>query len=326
MLVRTIKVKATRLRPRKIPMPKSKITRPEKLQGFLVINKPPRWTSFDVVAKLRSLTGERNIGHAGTLDPFATGVLVCAFNEALGLIDHVRAMEKVYRGRVRLGQSSDTDDIDGSKKVVDQKARPTEKAVRLTLAKFSGTIEQLPPKYSAVKVAGRRMYELARKGLPIKREPRKVTIHELNLLAYAYPFIDIEARVASGTYIRALARDVGAELKTGGFLEELVRHRVGPFTLEEAHEIGDVTAEKVVRQLVPMETVIEDLPQITLSAHDLERLAHGQRIKPPAAVRTMPGQDIAVVDEKGALLMFVRYDAQDDVIKSSKIFDEKLKR
>ncbi len=315
---------------------------PTKPQGFLVINKPARWTSFDVVAKLRAITGERNIGHTGTLDPFATGVLVIGFNEALGLISIVQSMEKVYRGRIRLGQTSDTDDIDGSKKTVAVASQPTEAQVKAALNKFVGPIKQVPPKYSAVKVAGRRMYELARKGLPIKREPRQVTIYDLKLLAYSYPFIDIEVRVSSGTYIRAIARDVGDDLKTGGFLEELVRHRVGPFTLEDAVEIADVKAKNLPELLQPIETVISDLSQIVLPPHDLERLAHGLEIVPPADVRAFvtksPSQSspaqvspiqaspIAVVTEKGRLLMFVRYDAQTDRIKSTKIFDEKLKR
>lgn len=315
----------------------SKHNLPSELQGFLVINKPARWTSFDVIAKLRSITGERNIGHTGTLDPFATGVLVIGFNNALGLITIVQSLEKVYRGRIRLGQSSDTDDIDGTKQTVDVATPPNESQVNLALEKFSGAITQLPPKYSAVKVAGRRMYDLARKGLPVKREPRAVTIHDLQLLAYAYPYIDIEVRVSSGTYIRALARDIGDKLKTGGFLEELVRHRVGSFILEDAVEIGDVTAKNLPAMLHPIETVISDLPQITLPSHDLERLAHGQEIVPPATVRSLdvgspsqssPGQPspIAVVSDKGKLLMFVRYDAQTDHIKSMRIFDEKLKR
>jgi tRNA pseudouridine55 synthase len=292
--------------------------------GFLVINKPKNWTSFDVVAKVRALTGVHDIGHAGTLDPFATGVLVLAINRARFLVDRVQAFEKVYRGRVRLGQTSDSDDVDGSKTTVEVMSAPNDEDVRLALAQFTGDIKQVPPKYSALKVQGRRMYAMARKGQAFERPARNVTIHELKLLGYDYPTIDIEARVGSGTYIRALARDIGEALKTGGFLETLVRHRIGPFTLEDAYDVHTINGEHLSEMLEPLEIAIEDLPRLIVGEHDLRRLTHGETIRVPSNFpKTKSLDNVAVVNEKGVLQLMARYDKESDQIKSRKLFDAK---
>jgi tRNA pseudouridine55 synthase len=295
---------------------------PALLNGFLVMNKPKNWTSFDVIAKVRSITGIRDIGHAGTLDPFATGVLVLAINRARFLIDRVQNFEKVYRGVIRLGQTSDTDDVDGSKKTVEVSTQPDEKAVTLALTQLTGKIKQLPPTFSALKLQGRRMYALARKGISFERKPREVMIHELKLLAYDYPTIDIEARVGSGTYIRAIARDIGERLKTGGFLEKLIRDRVGPFTLGAAHSIDDVQKGKLSDLVEPLEVVLGDLPRLVISASDIKRLVNGESIKAPTDFsHTASLENLAIVDLKGTLLLMARYDREAHQIKSKKLFD-----
>jgi tRNA pseudouridine55 synthase len=290
--------------------------------GFLIIDKPKSWTSFDVIAKVRSITGIRDIGHAGTLDPFATGVLVLAINRARFLIDRVQNFEKVYRGVIRLGQTSDTDDVDGSKKTIEVSTPPDENAVTLALAQLTGKVKQLPPAFSALKLQGRRMYALARKGISFERKPREVMIHELKMLAYTYPTIDIEARVGSGTYIRAIARDVGEQLMTGGFLEKLIRDRVGPFTLGAAHTIDDVQKRKLSDLVEPLEVVLGDLPRLVVSASDIKRLVNGESIKAPADFsNTASLENLAIVDLKGTLLLMARYDHEAHQIKSKKLFD-----
>lgn len=289
--------------------------------GFLVIDKPARWTSFDVVAKLRSATGVREIGHAGTLDPFATGVLVVGFGRALKVVEYVQQLDKVYRGRIRLGQTSDTDDADGSKMIIEVATPPGEAAVRAALAKFTGSIEQVPPAYSALKVQGHRMYELARKGQTINPKPRPVTVHELTLLAYAYPHIDIETRVSSGTYIRALARDIGTTLKTGGLLETLRRTRVGSFTLEDAHTLDDVQRSSLATLLAPLETATAHLPTIALSAHEVHRLANGQIVTAPNELTRKPDLPNLAVLDNDRLLMIVSYEAKTQTLKSKKLID-----
>jgi len=301
------------------------------LHGFLNINKPANWTSFDVVAKVRSLTGVKRVGHAGTLDPFATGVLVVAVGRARFLIEQVQSFEKVYRGRIRLGQISDTDDVEGEKTTVAVTEQPTQSQVLLALAKFKGPIEQMPPTYSALKVKGRKMYELARKGLPVERKLRKVTIHNLKLINYDYPHIDIEARVSKGTYIRALARDIGEELGTGAFLEKLVRQRVGSFELKDAIDVHDISTSKpgqLEQQLWPIDTATQGLERVRLPAHELERLAHGESVTAPTQFsRKAHGiPELAVIDGDDRIIMLASYSRDDHKLKSRRIFDENMLR
>ncbi|MFH0830464.1 MAG: tRNA pseudouridine(55) synthase TruB [Parcubacteria group bacterium] len=298
------------------------------LDGFLVIDKPKNWTSFDVVAKLRSKTGIRKIGHAGTLDPFATGVLVLAFNRATTLIEYFQQQEKVYRGRIRLGQVSDSDDLEGHKTTIPVSTPPSDESVRLTLARFTGKIMQLPPVYSALKVQGRRMYELARKGQTFERKPRPVTIHALKLLSYAYPYLDLEARVSAGTYIRALARDIGEDLGTGGLLEELVRQRVGQLTLREAHDLNDISIARLPHLLYPPEIAVEHLMQLIPSSGELARLAAGQTIKAPGAVlaRLPETQEVAIVNRAGNLQMIVTYEREANALRRTRLIDTSLAR
>lgn len=296
--------------------------------GFLVVDKPAGWTSHDVVAKLRSITGVRAIGHAGTLDPFATGVLVCAFGRALKVVEFVHDADKTYLGRIRLGQTSDTDDVDGSKTTVELSTPPDEATVLRELAKLTGTIEQLPPAYSALKVQGRRMYELARAGKNVERKTRRVTVYELKLLSFAYPTLEVEVRVSSGTYIRAIARDLGAALKTGGFLEQLHRTRVGSFSIESAVKLTDVEGSSLGELLVPLERAVERLPTLELSPDELRRLAHGQVVPATTAPMTdpaadKPDADIAVLHE-GRLVMLVRFDPGAGTLKAHKLIDTAL--
>jgi len=294
------------------------------LNGLLVVDKPAGWTSHDVVARLRSITGVRAIGHAGTLDPFATGVLVCAFGRALKVVEYVHDADKTYLGWIKLGQTSDTDDVDGSKTTVAVSTPPDEATVRRELAALTGTIEQLPPAYSALKVRGRRMYELARAGKTVERKARRVTVHEIKLLAYDYPTLEVEVRVSSGTYIRAIARDLGATLKTGGFLEQLRRTRVGSFSVEDAVKLADVERSPIDELLAPLERAVEHLTTLSLGPDELRRLAHGQVVPAAAAPKVgTPGADIAVLHE-GRLAMLVRFDPDAGTLKAHKLIDTAL--
>ncbi|MFO0702377.1 MAG: hypothetical protein U0514_00625 [Candidatus Andersenbacteria bacterium] len=223
-----------------------------------------------------------------------------------------------------LGQTSDTDDADGSKTALEVAVPPDKGAVRAALEQLTGPIEQVPPAYSALKVQGQRMYKLARAGKPIDRKPRQVVVHELTLLAYAYPHVEVECRVSSGTYIRALARDVGATLKTGGLLATLRRTRVGSFSLEDAHTLDDVQRSPLATLLQPLETATVHLPTISLSTHEVQRLANGQVVTAPNDLAGKPDvPDLAVLDND-RLLMVVRYEAQTNSLKSKKLIDVSL--
>jgi len=209
------------------------------------IDKPAGWTSFDVVNKLRSASRIAKVGHAGTLDPFATGVLLVCFASATKQVEQLMALEKEYEGVLELGVETDTHDVTG--KILNTRPVPPLSAqqVEQALAQYRGTILQKPPKFSALKQRGRRLYQLARAGQEIELAARPVTIHALELVAYAPPLLTLRLRCSRGTYVRSLARDLGEELGCGAHLKSLCRTRVGPYLLADS-----VTVAAFIKSLV----------------------------------------------------------------------------
>ena len=213
---------------------------------FLLVDKPKGMTSHDVVDRLRTITGERRVGHAGTLDPNATGLLIVGIGrestKKLGKIS--KDTRKTYMAEIVLGEERDTDDSEG--KVV-LKAKgvlpPGRKEVVKILREFLGEQEQIPPKYSAIKLKGKKAYELARKGMKFTLIPRKVFVHRINLIRYKYPNLEIEVEVSAGTYIRALARDIGRKLGIWAYLSELRRTKIGEYFVEDAVSLEKLTRE-----------------------------------------------------------------------------------
>jgi tRNA pseudouridine55 synthase len=248
------------------------------MNGLLVIDKPGGMTSRDVVNRAqRWFAKGTKLGHTGTLDPLATGVLVLCVGAATRLAEFVQAMGKGYAARVRLGARSDTDDADGTVVPVDGLTPPTVEQVRAALAPFVGVIQQLPPAYSALKVAGRRAHELARKGAEVKLDPRAVNVHGIELVNYAWPWLDITVECGKGTYIRSLARDVGDTLGVGGLVQTLRRTHVGPFTADSGLSL-DATAEQARASLRPAGEAVADLPRVDVDAATAGRFRHGQAI------------------------------------------------
>lgn len=214
--------------------------------GILLIDKPVGWTSFDVVAKIRGVRRaalkaqgvtptkrQLRVGHAGTLDPFATGLLIILLGEATKRSDEFLKQDKTYEATITLGATSSTGDTEGELTQVSAE-QPTQEAVVAALATFTGTITQTPPIYSAIKVNGQRAYKLARKGHEVEIPTRQVTIHSLELLEYTYPLVRIRTHVSSGTYIRSLAQDIGEKLGTGGYCSELRRTVIGELSISDA--------------------------------------------------------------------------------------------
>ncbi len=205
------------------------------LRGIVAVRKPTGPTSHDIIDQLRRLTGERRIGHAGTLDPLASGVLVVGIGrEATRELAGQVQKEKEYLAEVKLGMTSTTDDEDGEKTPRDVKRVPAKQEVLAALQSFVGTIQQVPPAYSAVKRAGTAAYKMARRGKAVELGPRTVEIKEIELLAYEWPYLLIRVATGPGTYVRALARDLGQHLETGGYIHALRRTRVGNFLLDDA--------------------------------------------------------------------------------------------
>ena len=211
------------------------------LHGYLVIDKPAGWTSFDVVARARRILGEKRIGHAGTLDPAATGALPLAVGMATKTLEFLNDASKTYLAEVTFGVETDSHDLEGRVTHTTDAAGLTADAVEATLARFRGPGEQVPPMHAAIKVGGQKLYELARRGEEIARAPRPVTFHCLEMLEWNPPVATLLVDCSKGTYIRALARDLGEALGPGAYLSNLVRLRAGPFHLCQAITMGELT-------------------------------------------------------------------------------------
>jgi len=216
------------------------------INGILVIDKPKGWTSFDVVAKIRGKLQVKKVGHTGTLDPMATGVLVLCLGKATKLAQTMTGYDKEYIGEITFGSTSNTDDAEGILVENKDAKEASKEEIEAMLENYRGEIEQVPPQFSAKKIKGKRAYAMARKGQKVELAPVKITIHELELLDYNWPTLKIRVLSSKGTYIRSLARDMGKELGCGGYLSALVRTKVGDFTLKETTTIEKATEEQVI--------------------------------------------------------------------------------
>lgn len=270
------------------------------LDGVLVVAKPSGPTSHDVVGLVRRLSSTRRVGHGGTLDPFAAGVLPLFLGRATRLAEYHLGGTKRYRATMCFGETSTTDDIDGARTPIHGPPLARE-AVEAALASFLGPIQQIPPVYSAVQVEGRRAYQMARAGTPVELAPRDVVIHEATMLEWdasdpARPIAVVEVACSAGTYIRALARDVGARLESGAYLGALVRTASGGFELDEAVSFDDLREHAadgpagISRVLRPVDAGLEDLPHAPVTADEIRRLGEGLITAPrvPLAVRDAP--------------------------------------
>jgi tRNA pseudouridine55 synthase len=232
---------------------------PPAICGVLVVDKPSGFTSMDAVAVVRGKAGGVKVGHAGTLDPLATGVLVVALGAATRKLARVMATDKRYRTVVDLGAFTSTDDLEGDRVEVEVAVPPSVQDVRAALSGFEGEIQQRPPPHSAVKVGGRRAYALSRRGREPDLPPRTVTAHGVDLVGYEWPLAEIDVRCGKGFYVRSLARDLGRALGTGGHCRSLRRTAVGPFTESESVPLGDVPEPLEQAHLIPLETALSRL-------------------------------------------------------------------
>jgi tRNA pseudouridine55 synthase len=279
----------------------------DRPSGFLVLDKPLGLTSRDAVDRaVRWFARGTRVGHTGTLDPLATGVLVVAVGLATRLTDEVQRMEKTYRVGIRLGARSDTDDAEGTITFTDVAAPPPQAALQETLQGFVGTIAQVPPRFSAAKVAGRRAYVLARQGGGVALAPRSVHIYDIRLLDYAYPDLDLEVRCGKGTYMRSLARDLGERLGCGGYVRSLRRTRIGPFS-EDAALAVDADRDTALRSLLDLSWAAAGLPRVDLPVLEVERFAHGQALPWTDAT---PSGEVGVFASSGKFIGIGRIDEE----------------
>ena len=282
--------------------------------GLVIVDKPGGMTSHDVVARIRRLAHTRRVGHAGTLDPMATGVLVIGIEKATRLLGHLMLTEKTYEATIRLGQSTSTDDAEGQPAGGSPATGVTRGALDAGIAALTGEILQVPSSVSAIKVNGQRAYKLTRAGEAPELAARPVTVYEFRVTATRADgdFLDVDAtvRCSSGTYVRALARDLGTALGTGGHLTALRRTAVGPYDIARAHtlkELEDQSQDDDPERVTPLaEAAAAAFPRVDLTADDARRLAQGARLPFPAAAGD--GSPIAVFDPDGTLVALVTVD------------------
>lgn len=271
--------------------------------GLLLVDKPAGITSHDAVAIVRRALRTRRVGHAGTLDPFATGLLVILFGRGTRLIPYVPGEPKVYEAVIQLGAETDTDDRTG---VVTRTAEPpTDAAIESAIAQLTGAIDQLPPSYSAKQVDGTRAYAAARRGAPLELEPVRVSVHAWTLMGRDGDRVSARITCSGGTYIRALARDLGRLTNSAAHLAELRRTDSGPFSVGDATTIADIESGLAVPR--PLTAAIPDLPTQSVGDDELRRVVHGNSIAsriegPRAGLVDFDGELVAVAEARGGEL------------------------
>ena len=282
--------------------------------GVLVVYKESGWTSHDVVAKVRGLLGGNKVGHAGTLDPAATGVLPLLIGKATRIAEYLVGWDKEYRAVLRLGETTDTQDATGTVLERVETTGVSDVALQDVVARFRGPQKQLPPMYSAVKVAGKALYKSARAGHTVERSERDIVIHALEVLAVNGRDVTLRVVCSKGTYIRTLCADMGQALGVGGHLLSLERRRVGTLTIEQALTVEQIAAQAAIgsvnQQIRSMDSVLNTLPSVTLSAVQAGRVLHGSPVEVDAIGIGAAPSPVRLKDEQGRLLAIGRYDSQ----------------
>jgi len=297
--------------------------------GIIIIDKPQDWTSMDVCAKLRGVFGEKRIGHAGTLDPMATGVLPVFVGRATRAVEFAEKSEKEYIAGIKLGVITNTQDIWGE--ATETRPVPPDAAQRLQalLPQFTGELDQVPPMYSAIKIGGKKLYELARKGVEVERKARKITIYELELQDRGtvllslqdsknrppvLPDFSLRVRCSKGTYIRTLCHDMGQAISCGGCMSSLRRTETCGFSLSDAHPLEEVVNHPdPASLLLPVDKLFQDRPALTVNAHGTDRLRHGGGLNYP---KLSPGEYRVYAPDGEFLLLGAVQDSRLTTIKS----------
>lgn len=273
------------------------------MDGIVIVDKPQGWTSQDVTARLRRVFGTRRIGHGGTLDPMATGVLPVFVGRATRAVEFFEHAEKTYETVLRLGITTDTEDMTGTV-LTEENVSFTEEQLQETLAAFRGEILQVPPMYSALKVNGQKLCDLARKGKTVARQPRPITIHELTLVERGENTLRLRVRCSKGTYIRTLCKDIGEKLGCGGCMESLRRVAAGEYTVDEAVPLQTLLdTEEPEKYLRDVDTMFRNYPAVTLTANQETRCRNGNAF----SVSLAPGTYRAY-SQAGEFLMLAKVD------------------
>ena len=300
--------------------------------GIVNVYKEKGFTSFDVVAKLRGILGEKKIGHTGTLDPDATGVLPVCVGNATKVCGLLTDKDKVYRAVLHLGITTDTQDATGTilKDCTAQAKLLSEAEVRTAIESFVGTYAQIPPMYSALKVNGKKLCDLARAGIEVEREARNVTIFSIEIQKGELPFVTMQVHCSKGTYIRTLCSDIGERLCVGGSMDSLVRTRVSVFSIEEAYTLQEIEEYRNRDALddifMPVDSVFEGLPKLHVLPEALSLLKNGNRlhtshfVERPLPELTVQDKRVLVYDDKGLFYAIYQYAEKEKDYKVYKMF------
>lgn len=294
--------------------------------GIIIIDKEPGFTSHDVVAKMRGICGQKKIGHTGTLDPMATGVLPVCLGSGTKLCDMLADRDKEYVAELLLGVETDTQDTTGHV-LVRKPVEATEEKVLAVCKSFLGDYEQVPPMYSALKVDGKKLYELARAGKEVERKARPVKILELEILECRLPVVKMRVVCSKGTYIRTLCADIGAGLGCGGTMQSLRRTAVGRFTLENALTLGELQqmkdGGKMEETVLSVDSLFEDCPALHVNGENLRFLDNGNALYPEQTeekIQHEPGQWVRFYRGDGSFAGIYAYDRQSRWYRPVKMF------
>jgi len=305
------------------------------MNGILNIFKPKGISSYKVVKEVRNILNISKAGHTGTLDPSASGVLLICIGQATKIAEFLVGMKKHYQGEMILGISTDSQDAEG--KIIGKKEVSTdinEKRIKDIFRKYEGTISQMPPMFSAAHYKGKRLYHLARKGIDVKRNPKKVKIYQLNLINFAQkvnPIVKFEVVCSKGTYVRTLCNDIGDELGCGAHLSNLVRKKVGNFSIEDSLNLEELKKEKALgkRYLISIDSALEELNKITLKNEAIKTVLNGgvisseQIVEIPKWLKTKKDKFVKIFDAKGNLLSIgtsIKDDRKNIIFKPVKVF------
>jgi len=293
------------------------------MNGALLINKEAGITSFDVLRHLKIATSSSHacgkIGHSGTLDPFATGLLIILVGHATRLQEELHILPKTYRAEITLGANTDTDDVTGTispPRMRGSEIEPSQQQILAALDHIKAQKSQIPPDYAAIKIQGQKMYDLARAGKTIVKKARPITIHEIKLENYIYPQLEISVTCSTGTYIRSIARDLGEILGTGAYCSGLERTAIGPFTVQNSHLLKDLPKDlKTV--IIPLEQLVSHIQSVEFSANNVAKLKNGREVE--GAKNTPTNTPIALLDNNKKLFGIGIQNIEGS-IKSRKIF------
>ncbi len=283
------------------------------INGFINVYKEQGYTSFDVVAKLRGILKQKKIGHTGTLDPLAEGVLLVCLGNATKMCDLLTEKNKSYTCVMLLGKTTDTEDITG-KVLTENKNIPDEETVKSAIMSFVGDYQQLPPMYSAIKVNGKKLYELARQGIEVQREKRPVTIHRIEIEKIELPRATFRVRCSKGTYIRSLCRDIGEKLGCGAVMEQLVRTEVKDFHIKDSLTLADIERARdegnLMEHIIPTDKLMRDLPELHVKEASMKLLLNGNKLAPSdfSENEMIYDKNVRVYDAEGDFKALYSYD------------------